>query len=82
MSNPHRTILSNADYLSTAQVALMFNVSTSVVVKNLVDKIPHHRLSPRLIRFHKSDVQAFIETSKVSPVETPKVSITPEKKVA
>ena len=81
MSNPDRAILSNANYLSTAQVALMMNVSTSVVVKNLVDKIPHHRLSPRLIRFHKSDVQAFIEASKISPIETPRVSI-PKKKVA
>lgn len=81
MSNPNRAILSNANYLSTAQVALMLNVSTSVVIKNLIDKIPHYQLSPRLIRFQKSDVQAFITASKVEPIETPRISI-PKKKVA
>ena len=81
MSNPNKAILSNANYMSTAQVAQLLNISTSVIVKKLIAKIPHYQLSPRLIRFQKSDVAAFIEASKVSPPETPRVSI-PKKKVA
>lgn len=60
----------NEDLLTIREVAVMLSVSPHSIRRYVaVEGMPHIRINPRMLRFRRSDVERWVATREVNPVE-------------